>query len=360
MKKKSLFYIVLAAVMILVSSCGQEEYTKRDGEFYDTFDTHIIFSAYTKSEDEFKNYFKIVKDDFTRLHKLYDLYNDYEGVNNIKTINDQAGIAPVEVDQEIIDLIKFSKEEAEKYSNKTNIAMGPVLKLWHETRTEGIKEPEKAVLPSMEALEEAKKHTDLSKVIIDEDKKTVYLEEKEMSLDLGATAKGYATQIVVDHLKKEGVDSAIISAGGNVEAIGKPLDSDREKWGIGLQNPIAVEDETAEKLFDVVFANNKAVVTSGDYQRYYTVDGQRYHHIIDPDTLMPGDYYRAVTVVADDSGTADFMSTTLFLLPMEEGKALAEKAGIDVLWYLKDNSTVSTPGMDQMLKNKGARATDND
>ena len=157
-------------------------------------------------------------------------------------------------------------------------------------------------------------------------------------------------------LKEMDIESAIISAGGNVESIGKPLDNDREKWGIGLQNPIAVEDQTAEKLFDVVFANDKAVVTSGDYQRYYTVGDKRYHHIIDPDTLMPADYYRAVTVVADNSGVADFMSTTLFILPLEEGKALAEKAEVDVLWYMKDNSTVSTLGMDQMLKNKGASA----
>lgn len=356
MKKKSLFYIILILGMIFVSSCNNGEYTKYDGEFYDTFDTHIIFSAYTKTEDEFNKYFRVVKEDYNRLHKLYDIYNDYEGVNNIKTINDQAGIAPVTVDQEIIDLLLFSKEEAEKYSDKTNIAMGPVLNLWHNARTEGLNNPETAALPSMEALEEAKTHTDLSKVIIDDQENTVFLEEKEMALDIGATAKGYATQIVVDHLKEMDIESAIISAGGNVESIGKPLDNDREKWGIGLQNPIAVEDQTAEKLFDVVFANDKAVVTSGDYQRYYTVGDQRYHHIIDPDTMMPADYYRAVTVVADDSGTADFMSTTLFILPLEEGKALAEKSGVDVLWYMKDNSTVSTPGMDQMLKNKGATA----
>lgn len=356
MKKKSLFYIILLLGMIFISSCSKGEYTKYDGEFYDTFDTHIIFSAYTKTEDEFKNYFKAVREDFNRLHKLYDIYNDYEGIHNIKTINDQAGIAPVTVDQEMIDLLLFSKEEAEKYSDKTNIAMGPVLRLWHNFRTEGLKNPEAAAIPSKESLEEAKKHTDLSKVIIDDKENTVFLEEKEMSLDIGATAKGYATQIVVDHLKEMGVESAIISAGGNVESIGKPLDDDREKWGIGLQNPIAVDDQTAEKLFDVVFANDKAVVTSGDYQRYYTVGDKRYHHIIDPDTLMPADYYRAVTVVADNSGVADFMSTTLFILPLEEGKALAEKAEVDVLWYMKDNSTVSTLGMDQMLKNKGASA----
>ncbi len=352
MKKNSLFYIIIAMVVILVSSCGQTEYTKREGEFYDTFDTHVIFSAYTKSEDEFKTYFKMLKEDFEKLHRLYDIYNNYEGVNNIKTINDHAGVEPVKVDQEIIDLLKFSKEEAEKYSMKTNIAMGPVLRLWHDSRTAGIKEPEKAAVPSMEALEEAKKHTDISKVIIDEEKKTVFLEDKDMSLDLGATAKGFATQAAIDHLKEEGLESAIISAGGNVETIGKPLDPNRDKWGIGLQNPLAVEDETAEKLFDVVFANNKAVVTSGDYQRYYTVGNKRYHHIIDPDTLMPGDYFRAVTVVADNSSVADFMSTTLFLLPIEEGKVLAEKAGVDVLWYKKDNTTLSTPGMDEMLKSK--------
>ena len=359
--KKIIKFTLMISMVLLLAACGGKEddkeiqegqYTKYDGDFYETFDTQILVSAYVQSQDEFDKYFNMTKEKFTYYHQLYDNFNNYEGVHNIKTINDQAGIAPVEVDQEIIDLLIYSIDEGKKYGGKVDISMGPVLQVWHKYREEGLANPEEAKLPPMEELEAAKALTGLDKIQINEEEKTVFLPEKGMAINVGATAKGYATEKVVDYLKSEGLESAIISAGGNVDTIGKPMDKD--KWGIGLQNPYTIDDPNAERVFDVVFATDMSVVTSGDYQRFYTVDGQRYHHIIDPETLMPANEFRAVTVVTKSSALADFLSTPLYLLPIEEGMALAEEAGGEVVWYETDNDIVSTPGMDSLLKSKGA------
>ena len=122
--------------------------------------------------------------------------DSYEGINNIKTINDNAGIKPVKVDKRIIDLIKFSKDMYEKTNGKTNIAFGAVLSIWHEYRTIGIEDPANAALPSEEELRIASEHTNIEDIVIDEEHSTVFLSDPLMRLDVGAVAKGYATEQV--------------------------------------------------------------------------------------------------------------------------------------------------------------------
>ena len=310
--------------------------------------------AYARDRQEFEGYYNQIQARFQRLHQLYDTYNDYEGINNLKTVNDRAGKEPVKVDREIIDLLLFAREWHQKTPGQTNIALGPVLKIWHDYRAEGLSNPEKARLPSREELARAAGHTDLDRVIIDEAAGTVYLPDSNMRLDVGAVAKGFATELVAREMMAAGMKSGLISAGGNVRAIGKPLDGKRDRWAIGVQNP----DESIageEPLVDAIYVNDAAIVTSGDYQRYYIVDGRPYHHIIDPKTLMPAEYYRAVTVVAPDAGVADYLSTELFLLPLEESMALAESLeGVEALWIMKDGSKKFTTGMGQVLKSQGA------
>ncbi|HHX69357.1 MAG: FAD:protein FMN transferase [Miniphocaeibacter sp.] len=357
--KKKFILLSLLSIILLLTACNKNKYIKYFDSIFGTFDTIIDFTAYTETEEEYKEYYSLVKEEFNRLHKLYDIYNDYEGINNIKTINDMAGKEPVEVDKDIIELLKFSKEMAEKYSYKTNIAFGPVLSIWHEYREEALDEnnKEKPKIPSMEELELASKYTDINKVIIDEENSTVYLEDENMSLDVGATSKGYASQLVMDKVKEAGCKSAILSAGGNVISIGKPMEENKDKWGIGIQNPKDEEEFTGNSIVGVVYGNNISLVTSGDYQRYYEVDGKSYNHIIDPDTLMPGDLYKSVTVLAEDSGVADFLSTTLFLLPIEEGKELIKDVdNIQVLWVDKNDEKHITEGMKNYLKSEGITA----
>lgn len=350
--------IPLLAIVMMLSACtiGHQSlsgYTKYTYEFLGTFDTVVQFMGYAKGEDDFETMAKLGESRFLELHKLFDIYNDYEGINNIKTINDNAGIKPVEVKQEIIDLILFSKEWYDKTGGIANIALGPVLRIWHDYREAGIADPAHAEVPPMAALKEANQFTDIHQVIVDTERKTVYLSDPHMLLDVGSVAKGYATEIVCDELVQKGYTSFIISSGGNVKVIGKPLDGTRSKWGIGIQNPDGDPLNPDDTPLDTVFLNVGSVVTSGDYQRFYTVNGQIYHHLIDPKTLMPGTHYRSVSVMAEDSGLCDFMSSTLFLLPLKEAKALAERLGVEAFWILQDGSYEATEAMKASMKKLG-------
>lgn len=355
--KKRLWALCLAAVMaLMIPGCaGQQNsaYGKYSYEFIGAFDTAIQFLGYSTSQEEFENMARMGQNRFMELHQLYDIYNDYEGINNIKTINDNAGIKPVEVQQEIIDLILFSKEWYTKTNGACNIALGPMLYIWHTYREAASANPDSAQIPSLPELQQAMVYTDMNKVIVDTDKKTVYLEDKNMRLDVGAVAKGYASEMVARELEAKGVNSLIISSGGNVRTIGQPLDGVRTKWGIGIQDPSGNPLDPQDEPLDIVFLANASVVTSGDYQRYYIVDGKRYHHLIDPKTLMPANYYRAVTVITEDSGVADFMSTTLFLTPYEEGRALAERLGVEAVWVLPDGTIQTTEKVKGMMKKLG-------
>ncbi|MDO5718321.1 MAG: FAD:protein FMN transferase [Tissierellia bacterium] len=364
---KRLITLVLSLSLILTSCSGlnkaendkPEERKKFEHTFFDTFDTIIKYVEYDESEEEFNENKKFVEDEFRRLHKIYDNYKSYDGINNVKTINENAGKGPIEVDEDLIDLIRFSIDCYKNISDKTNIAMGSVLEIWSDYREEGIEDPDKAKIPSHNELSAAKEHMDIDKIKIDKKKKTVELEDPEMRLDLGATAKGYATELIAQKLIEKGVDSAIISAGGNVRTIGRPKDGMRDEWGIGIQNPDNILGKSELTVADVLYVHDTSVVTSGDYQRFYTVDGKNYHHIIDPEQLMPMTYFRSVSVVTEDSGVADFLSTAAFLLPFEESKKLIESyKGAEAMWIMSDDSIEATDNLLKMMKSNGATSKD--
>lgn len=355
MKRRiSISLIVLILVSLLGGCSGETKYEKYQDTFLGTFDTVITVVAYTENEEEFNSYMEEIEERFIELHKLYDKYNNYEGINNIKTINDKAGIEPVEVEKELIDLILFSKEWYKKAGEETNIALGPVISIWNEYTDAAEEDPDKADLPDMEILEEANNYTDIEKVIVDEENSTIFLEEAKMSLDVGSVAKGYATELIAVEMEEKGLDSVLINAGGNIRSVGKPLDGKRDKWGVGLQNPDEDLFDTGNVL-DTVFVSDQSVVSSGDYERYYMYGDMRVHHIIDPKTLMPGDYYRAVTIVTPHSGLADFLSTSIFLLPFEESYELVESLeDVEALWISKDGNIEATEGMKEIMKSEGA------
>ena len=360
MKKKLGISVAAAVVLIAVAASSyafflRNPYRKYSDSFFDTFDTVVTVVAYARNEQEFKSYFDKIHSRYRELHKLYDIYNTYPGINNIKTINDNAGVKPVVVPKEIIDLIKFSKEWYVRTGGKTNIAMGSVLRIWHEYREEGQDDPANAKIPPMEDLLKAREHTDISNVIVDDEKSTVYLADKRMSLDVGAVAKGFATELVAREMEAQGLQSALISAGGNVRAIGKPLDGRRQKWGVGIQDPAKSILPGDDNLLDVIFIVGASVATSGGYQRYYVVDGKVLHHLIDPDTLMPADFYRSVTILTQDAGVADFMSTAAFLLPYDQSRKLVESLpGVEALWVMPDGEVRATPGMGAVMQSHGA------
>ena len=348
--------IFLVVAMIFTGCTVKKEqspvYTKYQVQFLGAFDTVIQLMGYTQTKEEFEVYAQMGKERFAQLSKLFDRFYNYEGINNIKTINDNAGIAPVKVDLVIIDLIDFSTEWYHTTNGKVNIAMGSVLEIWHGYMEKYSKNPEGATLPSMEELEQGALVTNIDDIIIDRQANTVYLKEKGMMLDVGAVAKGYATELVANELYEAGLTSLIISAGGNVIAKDPPKEETRDSWNIGIKNPFADVENPQSGSVNIVSLNHTAVVSSGDYERFYMVEGERIHHIIDTETLMPANYYRGLTVVTEDSGQADALSTALYTMNYEDSRAFAEEKKLAVMWIMPDGSITYTEEMEPILTEK--------
>lgn len=306
-----------AVCLALLCGCALKTEVKQTQTYIGIFDT--VCSATIYAEEQLGGG---ALEETERLlleyNQLYDIYTDYEGINNLKTINENAGVAPVKVDGRIIDLLLYAEEMYNLTGGKMNVAMGSVLAIWHDYRENGSASPETAQLPPAELLEEARKHTDINDVIIDRENCTVFLRDPKMRLDVGAVAKGYAVERVAERIKDMGVTNFLLSGAGNVCASGKKPDS---PWAVGVQDPGA---PTGQNYVCVVEVADCSVVTSGNYERYYTVDGKRYHHIIDPETLMPSEYFVSVTIIADSSALSDALSTALFNMPPEQGLALIE------------------------------------
>lgn len=312
------------------------------------FDTVTRIVGFAHSKEEFTEYSQIIRDNLEEYHQLYDIYNDYEGINNLKTINDNAGIKPVKVDKRIIDLLKFSIDLYEKTNGQTNIAFGSVLKIWHDYRTEGIDDPDNAALPSDEELRNAMKHTNIEDIIIDEEQSTVFLKDPKMSLDVGAVAKGYATEQVSRIVRDSGMTSGLLSVGGNIRAVNNNVTT-KEPWNVGIQNPDAA---TGQSVLEVVKLDDKSLVTSGDYERYYIVDGVKYNHIIDPDTLYPSKHFTAVSIICEDSGVADALSTAIFSMPFEEGLELINSIpDAEAMWIFSDKTIKYSDNFESFIKN---------
>ena len=319
--------------------------SKYTATFLDVFDTKTEMIGYAESEEAFMRQAELLKEKLLYYHQLYDIYNSYEELNNLKTINENAGITSIKVEREIIELLKLSKEMYEQTNGKVNVAMGSVLSIWHDYREHGVTDPENASLPEMKELKEASEYTDMNHVIIDEDASTVYLEMPQMSLDVGSIGKGYAVQKTAEYARELGMENLLLSVGGNVCAIGPKMDG--SKWTVGIQNP---DFEDTKQYAGKVTVENCSVVTSGNYQRYYTVDGKRYCHIINPDTLMPSEYFASVSIIARDSGVADALSTAIYNMPLEEGLSYVNMLeNVEAMWILENGDIVYSEDFEKYL-----------
>ena len=325
------------AVLLLFSSCGEQAQSQR-ATFIDLFDTSSAIISDTADKTAFGDTANAIYDDLAEFSALYDIYNDSDSFISLKAVNEQAPFGPVKVDRRTIDLLLFSKEMYTLTGGVVNVAMGSVLSIWHEYREKGISDPENAELPDYDELAEAAKHTDINDVIIDEAACTVYFADPLLRLDVGAIAKGYAAGMAARDAQDNGVSGYLMSLGGNVVPIGK-RDASDTPWSVGIQSPY---DTSA--LWGKVSVSGLCVVTSGNYQRYYTVDGVNYCHIIDPETLMPASRYDSVTVLCSDSGLADALSTALFILPLEDGAALVKRCGAEALWIAGGKELSRTDG----------------
>ena len=340
MMKRVLSIAVLLCILIsgfcaCTTQPQKNKYTAHSMEYFDTVTT---ITGYADSQEAFDAVSDAVFSAFSEYDRLYSIYHRFNGMENLCTINElvDGQHRTVTADRRIVDMLLYAKEMYTATNGIMNIAMGSVLSLWHDYRTIGKDNPTQASLPPMEKLREAARHCDMEKIIIDEVNNTVTLTDPQMTLDVGAIAKGYAVECVAKSLEAKDITGYVLNVGGNVRTIGTKADG--TPWAVGIENPDGGDYLAYLNL------QGESVVTSGSYQRFYYVDGKPYHHIIHPETLMPADLYVSVSVVCKDSGLADALSTALFCLPLEEGKQIVESfADTEAMWVDADgNQTVSS------------------
>ena len=329
---------LLASFVLSLVSCvgGGVNTDMAYGYFGGTYFQLYDYSGLSNSK--FSELFEKLHERLEYYSKLYDIYYEYSGINNLKTVNKRAGEA-VSVPSEIIDLIEFSKEAYEITQGEVNIAFGAVLSLWHDARYADVK-----YIPDEQALVAAAEHCNINDVIVDREAGTVKLLDPEMSLDVGAVAKGYAVEMLALYAAELGATSLVIDVGGNLRTVGEHPDGGG--WTMHVQNPDLSSDN---KKISTLNNIRGAFVTSGGYQQYFEYNGKKYNHIIDKDSLMPPEYVASVSVVCRSSAMADALSTALFAMSQGEGYRLV--SGMPevehVVWVLEGGVVMKYTGQSE-------------
>lgn len=356
--KKIICALLIICLAFSFSACkenGEPEIvtkTRSRGIAGGYFNTNSYIYTYNDIDDtNIEKYTDIAHETLSFYHKLFDIYYEYAGINNIRTINKNAGKTPVEVDEKLIAFLEYCKELYTITNGKTNIMLGSILTIWHDCREladDNNKVLPENALPTKEALEAAYEHTSIDLLVIDKEASTVYISDPKASIDVGAVAKGYAVDILYNNLKSVGADSVVLNIGGNIRTIG--LKPDGKEWLVGITNPDRSGD--ADSLICFINVGECSIVTSGEYERSFTSGDTNYHHIIDPDTLYPARYFSGVSIIAEDSCLADALSTALFCMSYEDGLELVSSlGGIDVIWIDTEYNVRTTPGI-KLVNNK--------
>ncbi|MCD8074009.1 MAG: FAD:protein FMN transferase [Lachnospiraceae bacterium] len=330
--------LILSAALLFqaVPACAEEEKTSETGFFLDTVITITLYGD----------------KDSTAMNGCFDLLDQYEQMlsrtvegSDVWKINHSNG-EPTEVSEETAWLIETALYYSELSDGAFDITITPLVELWDvqnkASLVTGDETTEEAyasgLIPSEEEIENALLHIDYTAVSCEGT--TVTLSDPEAEIDLGGIAKGYIADCLEDYLLSQGIESALINLGGNVQTVGtKP---DGSSWKIGIQKPFGGSSD----IITVVECTGESVVTSGTYERYFEIDGTIYHHILDPNTGYPADNgLVSVTILADSSTVCDALSTTCFVLGLEDGMELIESIdNVEALFITEDEVMYRTSG----------------
>lgn len=249
----------------------------------------------------------LILDEVVRRLKIYEhRFSANDPTSELSEINKNAGIQPVEVHPELFELIQIGKKHSLAPNSNMNIAIGPLVQSWRI----GF---EDAKVLTDEEIKNLLQIIDLDQVLLD--KNTVYLKMSGMAIDLGALAKGFIADRIIDYLKSVGTQSALINLGGNLVTMGPALQHSDRYWRIGIQNPIRTRG--ASQM--ILRVQDKSVVTSGIYERSLTKNGKTFHHILDAHTGYPVKTDTAsLTIISDLSVDGEIWTTRLFGKTTEE------------------------------------------
>jgi FAD:protein FMN transferase len=291
---------------------------KKDTVFRESRSSMHTIVAVTAVSDSPENARKAIEESYAELDRLAGLFNFYDEKSELSEINRQAGIAPVKVSKETLGIMEKAVYVSEMTEGAFDVTVGSLVKLW---------DMEKRIVPDKKTIEQTRKNVGYKNIVIDRPDSTIFIRKQGVKIDLGGIIKGYAADRVVETLTRHGIKSGIAQVGGEVRAFGKRPDGG--PWVVGIQNPR--QKGGGDEIIASVEISDRAISTSGDYNKYFEKDGRRYHHLIDPKTGYPSLNCGSATVIAKDAITSDGFSK-LFILGPEKGIEAAKKAGVEVIF----------------------------
>ncbi|SHI74502.1 FAD:protein FMN transferase [Desulfosporosinus lacus] len=323
--------LILLTVILTACNTNVDMEDQADGYEADTFAMGTVISQKVYGENGELTSNQVIE----KMKYLEGLLTFNAPVGDINEINVNAGIKDTKLDPETIKVIKKAQEAAELSSGVFDITVGPLVKAW------GIG-TDYARIPAQEELQKLLPLVDYRSLQVDQD--SAGLKKAGQLIDLGGIAKGYAGDAAIEIYKQNGIESAYISLGGNVVTLGSKPDG--SPWKIGISNP-RPKGSNANQIVGAVKVTDKAVVTAGNYQRYFEEGGQRYHHILDPTTGYPAKSdLMSVTLVTDSSLAADALDTAVFILGFEKGKELIRKyGGVEAIFITQAKKIYVTDGL---------------
>jgi thiamine biosynthesis lipoprotein len=341
--KLTIYCLLLVAycLSLMISCTKQDQMYKESRVLMDTFCTITVVSPSKEKAGE------AIDAGFAEIKKLDKYLNNFEPDSEISTISREAGVKPVHVSEETLDIMKKTIGISDMTDGAFDPTIAPVLKLWKFSGR-----PADPSLPHGDALKSALKHVGYRKIKINSQSSGIYLEDKGMELDLGGIAKGYAADRAVEAIKAKGIKAALVAIAGDIRGYG--LSTAGNAWKVGIQDP-RPENPNSEKPWEDVFASvhlkDSAISTAGDYQRFFIKDGKRYHHIIDPATGYPSDSgLISVSVIAPEGYMADGIDTAILILGAEKGMKLLESKGLDGILVTADKKVLLTGNLKDRIE----------
>ncbi|HYA15313.1 MAG TPA: FAD:protein FMN transferase [Syntrophales bacterium] len=325
---KKRFAAVGATILLLffISSCNPNK-EKMYKETRIALYTVVTVTVYSDSKQKANT---AIDSTFKELDRLGRLLNFYAEDSEVSMINRYAGINPVKVSKETLEVIDKALSISRSTDGAFDITIGAIVKLW---------DFEKQILPDDKSIKEKLKLVGYKNVIVDKARSTVFLQKKGMQIDLGGIEKGYATDRAVNVLKQNGITAGIIAVGGEVKPFG--IKPDGEPWRVGIKNPHQKGKE--DEVFAVVNLTGKAISTSGGYEKSFVKDGRWYHHILNPATGYPVYECQSVSVIANDA--PDGFPTGIFVLGPQKGMQVLKKLGLDGVIMDKKGDVFVTEGI---------------
>jgi len=324
--------IIVAVILIFIFATGKYEKPEVKRNSY-SLGTIINLRAYGNKAQ------KAIDEAIEKLNDIDDKMSAFKEHSEISKINSKAGTSSEEiVSKDTYFVVKNAVEYSEILEGTFDPTIRPLVKLW----SIGTKEE---IIPEKLKIEEIRKLVNYRDVLLNENKNSIMLKQKQQALDVGGIAKGFAADEVRDIFYKHNIKSALIDLGGNIFALGSKEDG--TPWRVGIQNPFKPRGE----YVGILSVKNKSVVTSGNYEKYFMKDGQRFHHIIDPKTGYPSQSrIISATIISDNSIDGDGLSTGIYILGIDKATKIIEAIdGIEAIFITEDKKIYKTSGVNKEI-----------